>query len=257
LKKRIKHRNNLDSNTWLIINLIEETGCNPSELIQLAGEHINKGFLNIPENLTKNKSARSVKLTKRLLRILADTRGLLISGRQGAYSTRRIQQILKGEGLSARQLRKRFLRKNFKNSGLKHMKDHPKIVRIPKISGRDGLVLSIFHETGCKTGELCKLRVADVGSEIRFSHRKMHVSQLLQDGLNKACRGRNANEYLFNSSTGALSARRIQQIVKKHGITPRMIRKSFAMRMSKSKSCSQISKVMGVKKVTAFTHGII
>lgn len=247
----------MDFNTWLIINLIKETGCNPSELIQLTGEHINNGFLNIPKNLTKNSSARSVKLTKRLFRLLANTKGLLISGRQGAYSTRRIQQILKKEGLTARQLRKRFLRKNPKSSGLKHLKDYPKIVKIPKISGRDGLILSIFHETGCKTGELCKLRVADVGSEIKFSDRKMHVSELLRDRLNKACRGRNPNEYLFNSSTGALSARRIQQIVKKHGITPRMIRRSFAMRISKSKSHTQISKVMGVKKVTAFTHGII
>jgi len=254
LKKRQIKRNSLDSNTWLIINLIKETGCNPSELVRLTGNEVKKGVLVIPGKLTKNGVERSVRLSKRLLGRIRLSKALLISGREGAYSTRRVQQILKEHGLTARELRKEYLRKNPKDSGLIHIKERPEQVRVPRVKGRDGLILAVFEETGCKTGELCSLRVSDIGTEIKFPGRKIPVSSALQRALGRESKNRSSKEFLFTSRKGSLSSRRVQQILKIHDLTPGKLRKSFAVRMSGRRD---ITRIMGVKKVTAFTHGII
>jgi len=80
------------------------------------------------------------------------------------------------------------------------------------------------------------------------------VSSALQGALRRQSKNSSSKEFLFTSRRGALSSRRIQQILKSHGLTPGKLRKSFAARMS---GRSDITRIMGVKKVTAFTHGII
>ncbi|MDD9953507.1 MAG: tyrosine-type recombinase/integrase [Candidatus Woesearchaeota archaeon] len=96
---------------------------------------------------------------------------------------------------------------------------------LPRVDTRTAILLRTLLETGVKTGELVKLQTADLNETtliVRGKHtRAVTISQKLAATLSKQ-QGR----FFFPSRNRVhMSEERVRQLLKKHNIKPREIRK--------------------------------
>lgn len=229
-----------------------ETGCTVSELVNIQVSHFSSGKLYIPAEHTKSKRARTLSISRELLRDVQKYAKLegavhfLFETRQSARpSTRRVEQILKDLSKAAhvaitpRQLRKLRLESLLKDQtstdeireqlGIYSLRDKQisskeEILAAKRVAGtsRDRLLISIMQETGCNVSELVAIRVGDVTKKGILMHLAKKdatstrpISGQLFANVKDFSKGKKPDEYLFSTRQSTqLTPRRIQQILK-------------------------------------------
>jgi len=304
-KNTLKFRKYIDSvndNTHrLIISLLYETGCTLSELVNIKLKHLNlsEKRLTIPKENAKNKTERKLPISSSLNKMLSEFSNnrnkseYLFHSRQGnQISPRRIEQILvKYSELSQVKITQQGLRKVYMQKAIAACRNTKKLRRATGLKNiikpffselshekiefenlRDQLIFSLILETGCKTGELCNLKIRDIkNNKIMFiqkhseKNRTVLVSDKLMKGLSGYTADRKRDQYVFPGRDGQnISKRRIQQIFLHYSnkadkkITPNRLRRISAnSQYSSGKPVREIRKMLGISQLNVFTYGFV
>ncbi|MGM5482909.1 MAG: tyrosine-type recombinase/integrase [Nanobdellota archaeon] len=258
----------------LIVEILFETGCNLSELLELKTSDLDfmSRTLKVGGRIVKISHCLAEKIKSRPFGFLFEQNGKIIS-------KRRVEQIFFSYSLkSGVKITPRLIRKNFLNNllkskpydiavseiKLKSLKnpcyDFSKI-RFPK-NKRDLIILAFFYETGCKTNDLINLRVKNISNKgATLNGRRFLLSKELLSNINEIKKNKRKEDFLFlNKAKSKFTHRRIQQIIRgcsvDNSLTPSKLRKHFIFRQIKrGESVNKIKYMLGVKRIDAFTHG--
>lgn len=260
----------------MLVELLSQTGCRVSELLQLGGEDCRRGVI----RFYNRDRPKLVRVSKGLYNKIRKIKGYVFQCKGKPVTKRRVEQIfakyseISGVKITPNKLRGYYLNrllsseaqidKISQKTGLRKIKKPVCSIDV-KFPGkkRDLLIFAVFFETGCKTSELVRLKAKDVGERsLNFSGRKVKASPELCRWLKTYNKDKGPDAPVFlQANNHALSKRRVQQIIrscsKGKKLTPSAIRKHFIYRQIKAgRNKEYVKSIAGVKRVDAYTHGV-
>lgn len=228
--------------TQILIKTLLETGCTTDEICNLKRSDVEKTSIRV--------QGRQTEISQELREQLLESKGeYLFSTRQSPQITpRRVQQLVKkalkaiGKDATPQLLRYAHIQEKSKEETPEQISKRLGLTkrRVEEIIGaqkeqtpitptkatdRDGLLYELIQETSCTATQAARLHKSDIRqNSLLLENREVQVSTSFAKRLLTHSKT-HTSEYVFSTRQSvALTPRRIQQILKKKGVTPTKVR---------------------------------